>query len=51
MKELIDRKLLIDALRKDIQEYKDTDGQSIPFKTGIIYRQVGRYEKEGVIWI
>ena len=40
MKELIDRKSLIDALRKDIQEYKDTNGQSIPFKTGMIYRQI-----------
>ena len=40
MRELIDRKSLIEALRKDIQEYKDTDGQSIPFKTGMIYRQI-----------
>lgn len=40
MRELIDRKSLIDALRKDVQEYKDTDGQSIPFKTGMIYRQI-----------
>ena len=40
MRELIDRKSLIEALRKDIQEYKYTDGQSIPFKTGIIYRQI-----------
>ena len=40
MRELIDRKSLIEALRKDIQEYKYTDGQSIPFKTGMIYRQI-----------
>lgn len=40
MRELIDRKSLIEALRKDIQEYKDTDGQSIPFKTGMLYRQI-----------
>ena len=40
MRELIDRKSLIEALRKDIQEYKDTDGQSIPFKTGMLYRKI-----------
>ena len=40
MSNLISKKSLIEALRKDIQEYKYTDGQSIPFKTGMIYRQI-----------
>ena len=37
--DLIDREALIETLRKDIKE-KNTDGQSIRFKTGTIYRQI-----------